>query len=167
MTKKATILIVDDEDINLDILEANLGPFGYEILRSSDGRQAKETANQHRPDLVITDILMPNMDGYQLCRTLKADRDLSATPVIFYSATYTDEADQENPTWSSPRRLADGVINKSFGKGLVCFTKLVGISNFNLCISCVKCNKLNFLRAHNSAETTAPKGANMAVRVFN
>ncbi len=88
------ILIVDDDEINLDIIEANLDGEGYEIMRADDGAQALEMAGRHRPNLIITDILMPNMDGYKLCHILKADAELRSIPVIFYSATYTDSADQ-------------------------------------------------------------------------
>ncbi len=95
MPDRPLILIVDDDEINLDILEANLCSFDYRVARAGDGRQALELARSSRPSLVITDILMPTMDGYQLCRELKGDPELRSTPVIFYSATYTDLEDRE------------------------------------------------------------------------
>lgn len=95
MAKKKKILIVDDEVINLDVLEANLDSFGFEVLRSRDGREAKKIAGDEHPDMVITDILMPNMDGFQLCREMKTNPDLSGIPVVFYTATYTDDSDRD------------------------------------------------------------------------
>jgi len=89
------ILIVDDEEINLDVLEANLRLSDFRVARACDGEQALELARTIRPSLVITDILMPRMDGYRLCRELKKDPQLRAIPVIFYSATYTDDEDRE------------------------------------------------------------------------
>ncbi len=95
MPDRPLILIVDDDEINLDLLEANLASFGYRVARASDGRQALEIARRNRPSLVITDILMPHMDGYQLCRELRNDADLRCVPLIFYSATYTDDEDRD------------------------------------------------------------------------
>ncbi len=89
------ILIVDDEEINLDVLELNLQSFGYDVLRARDGVQAQEILKTEVPALIISDILMPNMDGYQLCREVKTDPLLRSIPLIFYSATYTDDRDRE------------------------------------------------------------------------
>ena len=89
------ILIVDDEPVNLDLLEAALTRRGYEVERAADGLQAIEMARRNRPKVIVTDILMPNMDGYQLCREIKNDEELTSIPVIFYSATYTDPEDQQ------------------------------------------------------------------------
>ncbi len=94
MTDSQLILIVDDEPINLDLLETELTGNGFGVVRAEDGRQALEMARRLGPAIVITDILMPNMDGYQLCREIYADSTLQGTPVIFYSGTYTDPEDQ-------------------------------------------------------------------------
>jgi len=88
-----SILIVDDDESNLDLLGAVLEEF--RVVKASDGREALDLARRERPDLVVTDILMPAMDGYQLCREIKADDALRATPVIFYTATYTDAEDRQ------------------------------------------------------------------------
>jgi CheY-like chemotaxis protein len=68
---------------------------GYKVQEAADGRQALETARLHKPDLIISDALMPVMDGFQFCRKVKGDKDLNHIPFIFYTATYTEEKDQE------------------------------------------------------------------------
>lgn len=95
MTTEQLILIVDDEPINLDLLEVALTRRGYAVERAADGLQALEIARRERPTVIVTDILMPNMDGYQLCREIKSDKRLASIPIVFYSATYTDPEDQD------------------------------------------------------------------------
>jgi len=95
MTTQGTILIVDDEPINLDLLEAELTRADFEVERARDGAQALAIVRRSRPLVIVTDILMPHMDGYQLCREIKSDPDLATIPVIFYSGTYTDPEDQD------------------------------------------------------------------------
>ena len=92
MTK---ILIVDDNAQNLYLLEALLNGAGYEVIPASNGAAALDLARQHTPDLVISDILMPIMDGYELCRRWKADDRHKNIPFIFYTATYTDPRDEK------------------------------------------------------------------------
>lgn len=95
MTTDRTILIVDDEPINLDLLEAELIRSGFLVEKARDGVQALEIARRTAPSVIVTDILMPNMDGYQLCREIKSDADLATIPVVFHSGTYTDPEDQD------------------------------------------------------------------------
>jgi diguanylate cyclase (GGDEF)-like protein/PAS domain S-box-containing protein len=84
----ASILVVDDRAINREFLVALLGYGGHEVSEARDGRQALDIAREIVPDLIITDILMPTMDGVEFTRRLSADRDLCSIPVIFYTATY-------------------------------------------------------------------------------
>ncbi len=86
----ATILIVDDRPSNRAYLLALLGFTAHRLLEADDGATALELVRAHRPDLIITDILMPKMDGYEFVQRLRADRDLAATRVIFYSAVYAE-----------------------------------------------------------------------------
>jgi signal transduction histidine kinase len=67
---------------------------GYKVREAADGRQALETARLHKPDLIISDALMPVMDGFQLCRKVKGDKNLNDILFILYTATYTDEKDE-------------------------------------------------------------------------
>ena len=80
------ILIVDDNAENLDVLLTRLTRHGYEILTARDGEEALATAREKRPDLVLLDIMMPKLDGIEVCRRLKADRSLPFTPIIMVSA---------------------------------------------------------------------------------
>lgn len=70
MTKK-TILIVDDEPNNLQLLKNVLSPVGYNLKFATDGVKALNAVEKHKPDLILLDIMMPNMDGYEVCIQLK------------------------------------------------------------------------------------------------
>ena len=86
----ATILIVDDRPSNRIYLGAVLGYTAHRILEAGDGAQALALTRSERPDLIITDILMPTMDGYEFLQQLRADPALRATRVIFFSAVYSE-----------------------------------------------------------------------------
>ncbi len=83
-----TILIVDDHPINRRYLVALLGSNGYCLLEASDGADALALVQAQHPDLVIADVLMPVMDGYEFARRLRADPQIAQTPLIFHTATY-------------------------------------------------------------------------------
>ena len=87
----ATILIVDDRQTNRDFLVTLLGYRGHRLLEAADGAEALEVVRAARPDLIISDILMPTMDGYEFVRQLRADADVGHTPVIFSTAHYLDQ----------------------------------------------------------------------------
>jgi signal transduction histidine kinase/CheY-like chemotaxis protein len=89
------ILIVDDNQQNLYMLEILLKTNSFEVELASNGVEALEKAHRNLPDLIISDILMPVMDGFSLCRAWKADAQLQNIPFIFYTATYTDPKDEE------------------------------------------------------------------------
>jgi PAS domain S-box-containing protein len=89
------ILIVDDNPQNLYMLRMLLGGSGYRVTEAANGQEALEKARQDCPDMVVADILMPVMDGFELCRQWKADPGLNQKPFIFYTATYTDPKDEE------------------------------------------------------------------------
>jgi PAS domain S-box-containing protein len=90
-----TILIVDDNEMNLYQLQVLLGANGYQVFTAVNGAEALATAQQNPPDLIISDILMPVMDGFALCHAWKKDERLRQIPFVFYTATYTDERDRE------------------------------------------------------------------------
>jgi DNA-binding response OmpR family regulator len=79
----AKILVVDDEPHMIKLVQANLQAAGYEVLSAADGRTALEASERERPDLVILDIMLPNLDGYEVCRRI---REYSAVPILMLTA---------------------------------------------------------------------------------
>jgi DNA-binding NtrC family response regulator len=82
----ATVLIVDDEPFNVDLLEQELDAGGYRTLAAANGEEALALAAQHRPALVLLDVMMKPIDGYETCRRLKDNPATRAIPVIFLTA---------------------------------------------------------------------------------
>ena len=83
---KGKILVVDDEIYIVHILDFSLGMEGYQVLTALDGEQALEKARAERPDLIVLDIMMPKLDGYETCKALKSDDLTKNIPVILLSA---------------------------------------------------------------------------------
>jgi diguanylate cyclase (GGDEF)-like protein len=86
----ATILIVDDRPINREFLLALLGYAGHRLLEAADGDEALKLVRAERPDLVLTDIMMPGMDGYRFVLQLRSERDMPLTRVMFLTAVYVE-----------------------------------------------------------------------------
>jgi two-component system alkaline phosphatase synthesis response regulator PhoP len=83
---KGRILVVDDEIYIVHILDFSLGMEGYEVITALDGEQALEKLNSERPDLIVLDIMMPKLDGYEVCKAIKSDPETRHIPVILLSA---------------------------------------------------------------------------------
>lgn len=84
--ERKRILVADDEIYIVHILEFTLTMEGYEVLTAADGEEALRRVEQDRPDLVVLDIMMPKMDGYEVLRRIRADDEQRQTPVILLSA---------------------------------------------------------------------------------
>ena len=108
MTEPATILVVDDLVQNVRLLEAVLAPRGYTVIAARSGPEALERLASLPVDLVLLDILMPGMDGYEVCRTLRADPATRLLPVVMITAS----GDQEKV--ASIEAGADDFIAKPF-----------------------------------------------------
>ena len=80
------ILIVDDEVYILHILDFSLGAEGYEVITAADGEEAIDKARLEKPDLVVLDVMMPKVDGFEACRRLKNDPETRELPVILLTA---------------------------------------------------------------------------------
>ena len=92
---KRTILIVDDDPTNRYMLRSLLEGHGFQVAEAPGGEQALAIARRGVPDAVVTDLLMPGMDGYSLCRAWVGDPVLSSKPFLVYSATYTETKDRQ------------------------------------------------------------------------
>lgn len=88
-------LVVDDESNSRILLSKILAANGYKYMEAANGIEALKKVNEQIPDIIISDILMPEMDGFQLCREIKKDETLKNIPLVFYTATYKDEADEK------------------------------------------------------------------------
>ena len=90
-SQQYSLLVVDDNEMNRDLLSRRLARQGYRVTMAVDGRQALEFMEQEEFDLVLLDIMLPVMNGYQVLEHLKADQSLSHIPVIITTAL--DESD--------------------------------------------------------------------------
>ena len=86
MKSPPLILIVDDNPTNLEILQARLAAHNYQILTAADGEAGLAVAQEQQPDLILLDIMMPKMDGIEVCRRLRADPSLPFMPIIMVTA---------------------------------------------------------------------------------
>jgi putative two-component system response regulator len=89
-----TVLVVDDTEANIDILMDILGE-EYDVAVAMDGESALEAVEEDPPDLILLDIMMPDIDGFEVCRRLKDNPDTASIPIIFLSALSEDEEKQK------------------------------------------------------------------------
>src|SRR5918912_310818 len=89
----ARVLVVDDVDVNVKLLEAKLSAEYFDVLTASSGPAALEVAARELPDIVLLDIMMPQMDGFEVCRRLKSDGRTADIPVVMVTAL-SDVADR-------------------------------------------------------------------------
>ncbi len=99
----ATVLIVDDEPLNVDLLEQELAAAGYRTVAATSGNEALAVAARAHPDLILLDVMMNGLDGYETCRRLKAGDATRAIPVIFLTAL--------KETFEKTRAFAAGAVD--------------------------------------------------------
>ena len=107
--RRKRILVVDDEIYMQHILEFSLGMEGMEVISVSSGEEALRRVSEERPDLIVLDVLMPGMDGYEVCRRLRQQESTRAIPIVFLSAK-DGRGDREHGL----RAGADAYITKPF-----------------------------------------------------
>ena len=88
------ILIVDDNETNRDILLTRLSMHGYDLKQAVDGEDALAAAKEHLPDLILLDVMMPKLDGIEVCKRLRADEALPFMPIILCTG-YSDLIDEK------------------------------------------------------------------------
>ncbi|GAB4523198.1 MAG: hypothetical protein Kow00133_11070 [Amphiplicatus sp.] len=101
------VLVVDDLEVNVLLLKAKLSAANYSVLSAESGAKAIETARAEHPDIILLDVMMPGMDGYQACKILKNTPETSDIPVVMVTAL-----DGESDMEAGFRAGADGYITK-------------------------------------------------------
>ena len=105
----ARVLLVDDNTTNLQVLFQALSPEGYELLIAQSGEQALESAREGNPQLILLDVKMPGIDGFETLRRLRADEETADIPVVFLSAHANVESIEEGKALG-----AQGYFTKPF-----------------------------------------------------
>ena len=109
---KKRILIVDDEKDFTDTLSMRLEALGFDIIKAYTGKEGIEKAHAERPDLIILDIMMPEMNGYDVCRKLKIDDKYKSIPIIILTAKF-----QPNDVEFGKEMGADAYLTKPLELG--------------------------------------------------
>ncbi|HDZ90459.1 MAG TPA: response regulator, partial [Deltaproteobacteria bacterium] len=86
MKKRSRISVVDDEDRNLRLMEAMLVPLGHEVIIAKNGEEALEKVRETPPDVILLDVMMPEMDGFEAARRLKGDEETRIIPIVMVTA---------------------------------------------------------------------------------
>lgn len=92
MTPIGTVLVVDDQASNLEAMSEALQPLGFDVWQAPDGATCLLLARERQPDVILLDVMMPGMDGYEVCRRLKADEETRLLPVVFLTGLDSREA---------------------------------------------------------------------------
>lgn len=88
MSDNKKILVVDDEQVTLKLLSIRLGINGFDVITASDGAAGLERARKEKPDLIVLDLMLPNINGFEVCRMLKFDDRYKNIPIIILSALH-------------------------------------------------------------------------------
>ena len=91
--KRATILVVDDSPVNLNLIRSTLEPFGYQVILAPGPKEAMELARQTRLDLILSDLHMPDQSGFEFLQRIKADPQLRSIPFLLFSASSSAHAE--------------------------------------------------------------------------
>lgn len=109
MSKKPRILLVDDQESVLKLLDAILKVRNYDVMYASNGLDAVEIALNMKPNLILLDVMMPGMDGFKVCQTLKSNESTKDIPIVFLTAR-GDDSDRE----MGKKVGASGFVKKPF-----------------------------------------------------
>jgi CheY-like chemotaxis protein len=92
LNKQATILAVDDDEFNLKLLKAQLGVEGHAVRTATSGEEALAVVAEQLPDLILLDVMMPGIDGFEVVRRLKADSSTCSIPIVMVTALEDNES---------------------------------------------------------------------------
>lgn len=122
---RSTILIVDDEPFGRETLESVLEPEGYDLVMAENGYQAIEKALALQPDVILLDVMMPGMNGFEVCRRIRSEKQLAEIPILFLTAL-----DDRQSLLSGLEAGADEFISKPFDRYEL-RARLLGITRLN------------------------------------
>jgi putative two-component system response regulator len=122
---KSTILIVDDEPYGRDTLESILEPEGYNLVMAENGFQAIEKAREIQPDVILLDVMMPGMSGFEVCERIRNEKQLAEIPILFLTAL-----DDRQSLLTGLKVGADDFISKPFDR-FELRARLLGITRLN------------------------------------
>jgi PAS domain S-box-containing protein len=159
------ILVADDDPINRKYLGALLAPEGYTVVECEDGLTTLAYLEQHPCDAVISDVLMPQMDGYRLCYEIRKNKKLKDTPVILYTATYLSPADEK----AALAMGADKFIRKPAQPEVIvsALAELIEKSRANRLQRSKKPGDLSALREYSEALVRRLEATNVELAVAN
>ena len=106
---KKKILVIDDESGLLEMLSIRLEANNYQVLTASDGQEGLDKARSESPDLIILDLMLPKVDGYQVCRALKFDEKYKRIPIVIFTARA-----RESDVKAGKEAGADAYVTKPF-----------------------------------------------------
>lgn len=113
LSKKETILVIDDDPVILDLVDA-IFEEQITILRAANGHDGIELANKEKPDLILLDVRMPSMDGYEVCRELKNNQETEDIPIVFLTARTETEAEYTGLELGAIDYIAKPIIPQIF-----------------------------------------------------
>jgi CheY-like chemotaxis protein len=116
-TESVRVLVVDDEPANLDLLAALLEPAGFTVIRATGGKEGIDAAKSEIPNLILLDLMMPRVTGFDVVEALRADETTRSIPVMVLTAKELTAAD---------KRALNGHVAAIFQRGSVAGTELVG-----------------------------------------
>jgi len=108
---KSRVLVVDDNEINLELLETQLKPEGYEILKAIDGQQALDVTFKEKPDIILLDVMMPKKNGFEVCQEIKNHEETRMIPIVIITALKG-----KDEKLKAIEAGADDFINKPFNR---------------------------------------------------
>jgi DNA-binding response OmpR family regulator len=109
MQKKPTVLVADDDPQILTMLSVRLAKRGYEVLEAADGLQTLSKAREHKPDLVLLDVMMPGKNGWEVAKELRADEELRNIGIVMLTAIGERVNEMTSPLYG-----ADDFVDKPF-----------------------------------------------------